>query len=766
MSRLFQRIPKELSFNLPWLALFRLFEVQTSTGLEDALNLKDGTLSKASRGFYGNTTGELTRGLSAKVHQVLLEGLSKRFYTGEDMHVWMNQHWPAQLLSLTEAGLEVLYENLDLAELVPQIGIFPIDYLERPEKDEIISLLLTSKQAQVLWLTGPGGAGKSTLALSLIRQDWTQLKPHYAKIFWISVEQANYTEGLLQLAESLDLVGESLGTIEQKLRSLTRRRKVLFILDDVSAPVDLAEWQQLAGALGKLVVTSRTRLAENELHADGRFHQIQLGGFSFAQSCQFFADTSPAMAALFEQTGGLPLALRLLSGLKLELGYSAQDIQTKLEQFALETLESPAGPPTRGTSLRFCFDLSYQALVKNHPQAAHYFVCAGIFKSRTMLKTLLETVAEVDNPLSGDKLAAILLRSNLVDVLNIHGERFIQLHPLLYEFAREQLNGSASAAQVETRYPQAISDWVFQAHLALENGSHLASIRQHRQDILQALILWMRLQEWRSAINLFDPAFELLFLDNSDQENGNNLIASLESYLPDEESSEITLFKIMLINRKVDQMELSSDLSQAMPLLESVIALQKTFQPIVGLEAAYWHEAINTRLGIAKCMQVEERFADALDFLRSEEAVVIFEHSETNDLDFLIASLLESTGEYAQALATLQSLQTKYAITPPSRIEITYMLVRQADCYFKLDQLEQATQLFEAAFAEEQYPPLLRAEFGLSLAACLERTGEFVRRDQVLEIVERLVADNESALFKRILARVAEFRSHANVTIC
>ncbi len=92
------------------------------------------------------------------------------------------------------------------------------------------------------------------------------------------------------------------------------------------------------------------------------------------------------------------------------------------------------------------------------------------------------------------------------------------------------------------------------------------------------------------------------------------------------------------------------------------------------------------------------------------------------------------------------------------------MLVRQADCYSTLDRLDQATQLYEAAFAEEQYPPLLRAEFGLSLAGCLESNRQLVCRDQVLVTIEELVADNESALFQRVLARVTEFRSHANVT--
>jgi hypothetical protein len=68
--------------------------------------------------------------------------------------------------------------------------------------------------------------------------------------------------------------------------------------------------------------------------------------------------------------------------------------------------------------------------------------------------------------------------------------------------------------------------------------------------------------------------------------------------------------------------------------------------------------------------------------------------------------------------------------------------------------------LYEAAFSQEQYPSLLRAEYGLSLAGCLESNKQLVRRDQVLELVEGLLADNESALFQRVLARVTEFRSH------
>jgi tetratricopeptide (TPR) repeat protein len=168
----------------------------------------------------------------------------------------------------------------------------------------------------------------------------------------------------------------------------------------------------------------------------------------------------------------------------------------------------------------------------------------------------------------------------------------------------------------------------------------------------------------------------------------------------------------MLLTRKANLLELSADLSQARPLWAAALALQKSLQPPAGLDAVYWQEAVSTHLGLVKCLQFENRLAEALELLRSAEARLIFEHAETHDPDFLIAELLGDLGEHAQALAHLQLLQAQYASQPSSRIEETFMLVLQADCYFKLGQLEQALELYEAAFAEEQYPSLLRAESG------------------------------------------------------
>ncbi|MCX6080386.1 MAG: NB-ARC domain-containing protein, partial [Chloroflexi bacterium] len=624
MSRLFPRIPKEISHDLPWPALLGLFDVQTITGLEEALKLKDGTLSKASRGFYASPGGELTRGLSANVHQTLLDGMAKRFSSADQMRAWMSENWPGSLLNLTAQALEALYENVDLVHQIPQVGTFPIDYIERNEKEEILKLLLNNKQVQVLWLTGPGGSGKSTLALSLVRLDWHRLKKHYEKIFWVNVEQANYADGLRQIAESIDMAGESVGAIEQKLRSLTRKSRVLFILDNLQDVAGLLEWQRLAGSLGKLIITSRTRLAENELRANGLLQQIQLGGFSLEQGSKFFADTSPAMEALVEKTGGLPLALRILSGLKLELGYSAQEIQTKLEQFALDALEYPASQDSRETSLRFCFDITYQVLAKTNPQAANYFDYAGAFQTRTILKTLLDDIANVANTLAGDKLTAILLRYNLVDVLNIKGERFIQLHPLLYEFAREKLALLTGENAFDQRYNDAIYAWVYRTHDEVLNGVHRLSHQIHVQDILHVLDGLMGNQQWQKVIWIFKLTFELFVIDNPSEGKPYELISFIEAHLAEEDLPEIILLRMMLSHRKSVLGILKPDQIQRGPLLELAYHLGKSIEPIEELNNLYWQERSQVLREMIQWLKGEGRDAEALALLNSEEAALVF----------------------------------------------------------------------------------------------------------------------------------------------
>ena len=83
-----------------------------------------------------------------------------------------------------------------------------------------------------------------------------------------------------------------------------------------------------------------------------------------------------------------------------------------------------------------CFDITYEVLTERHPDAVQYFQGAGIFRTRMIHKSLMGQVLSVSDPLTEDKMAGALLRFNFLDVLKLSEERFIQLHPLLHEYAR------------------------------------------------------------------------------------------------------------------------------------------------------------------------------------------------------------------------------------------------------------------------------------------------------------------------------------------
>lgn len=752
MSLLPPRIPKEQAAQLPWPAILNLFSSQHIRELERSLHLPAGTITRAW------STSPTARGLSAKVHLVLLKSIASQFTSSQELRGWMRKNWPAEWLAKIEPTLAALSAELDLADQSPNLGIFPFDYLPREEEAELCAWLLNDKQVQVVWITGPGGTGKSTLALSLLRRYRMELSRRFDYVLWIDDEQSDYEQGLRQVAEQLQLA--ETGNPEQMIRQKASHNRLLLILDTLHNPVELTRWRQVVGTLGKLVVTSRTRLSEPELRSDDTLRQVRLGGFSLEQGRTFLRQAGPAIDSLHEKIAGLPLALRILSGLLHELGCSAEELVTLLDHQAIETLAYPPGLDSRQASLRICFALTEQTLAEKHPQAATYFRATGIFQTRTILKSLLDEVAEVPMALDGDRVLGILLRYNLVESLTMRGERFVQLHPLLHEFAREKIS---LGKELDERYADAVENWINQAHEAFGDGRQLASLRLHQADLLQVFEHWARQSEWRRILDSFAYALDLFFLNSMERTTDKDLISLLESHLPANDTLETSLLKVVLFNAQADCQFAAMNFDQLAPLRESAHKLLTGLQPEPDLEAFYHAELAKTLRGQAKCLQLSGRPAEALEFLRSPEVGAALERSNHEDTQYLFAGLLADLGEHAQALAILQAIQGNHQRNPTSRFEETYLLVEMADRQRDLGQWEEAIRLYEAAFAEEQSPPFIRAEFGHSLVACLRERQESQRMDQVLETVESLLEENPAELFQKSLARACQ--SHAETRL-
>jgi len=763
MSPLLLRIPYQLARSLPWDALYGLFQLKRGiTELETVLQLQRGTLSKAQREYPAHKQGKPVRGISAKVHQHILDRMAEKFQTGEQMRAWIKKNWSAELLELSAKYLDELYDMLDLAHQIPQVGVFPKDHIPRKnEETEIVNLLMTNRQVQVIWITGVPGTGKRTLALSLVRLYWERLKQEYAKVFWVDAEQASYADGLRQIAVALDIVETSIGAIEIKIKHLTRRKKVLIILDTLHDVDGLVEWRQLIGYLGRLVVSSRTRLTESELMGDDQIHQIRLDGFSLEQGREFIAsfyddqglaENQQAVDAILEYTAGLPLALRILSGPMIELGLTAPEMQLRLERYALDALESPLGHNTSESSLRMCFDITYEVLTERYPDAIQYFQCAGIFRTRTIHRNLMGQVLSSSNPLAEDKMAGALLRFNFLDVLKLSGERFIQLHPLLHEYAREKLANSNSYPQLYEHYLDVIPEWAQVPPPSL-TAEHAFPLTRHVQDMLATLEELIVRFEWTKAIRLLKQSFEIFAAEGYTRQ----LEQVIRKHQKD--TSESRLLKVALANLKGRLAFSVQDVIASQEQFELALRTGQGSSLAPALEQVYLGEMGRAILGIARCLiyRKEHRAAlDLLDDLYSKDIFIsLSDYALKVERELLLGDIHYEMVDCRKALACFEAV-----LEMSQGQKMNWVLERQANCYRYLREIERAIEIYSSLFAEQDQPADFRAAVGLGLSDSLTENGQPLEAWQVLAEVEIILRDYiELDAFNVHFARLWKYRA-------
>lgn len=727
MSSLPPRIPPVLARRLPWKELYALFDIRRGVNeLETALGLKQGTLAKAQREYPQSKQNQTRRGISAKVHLRLLEGIAERFQSSDQMRAWFKKHWATELLELSGGILTGLYDQPDLARQIPQAGIFPRDHISRSEEDEIVELLLNNKQVQVIWITGLPGVGKRTLALSLIRRHWERLKEKYAHVFWVDAAQGTYADGLRQIAAALEFGEISPNLIEAKIEQLARRKRLLIILDALHDVDGLFEWRRLVGYLGRLVVASRTRLAKNELMSDDQIHQVSLEGFSKEQGRKFMAgfcrEKGKAVDDILEYTAGHPLALRILSGPMTELGLSAAAIHGLLERHALDALEYPMGLTVCASSLRACFDITYQALYEQHPEAAQYFQSAGVFHVRTIRRSLIEQMLNAST-LEESKMTTSLLRFNLLNVMKLHGDGFVQLHPLLHEYAREKLNASNVRTDIHERYLGAIEK--------MEPSQPALA-----PDILEALRTLIERERFDRAAGLLGQSYAILEAEGCK--------GQVERLLREREGrDELRLLRSVLANREGSLVLERQDVIGAQERFELALRSGQGLHLEAELKAILMDEMALSLLGVSRCLVHKQEHRAAQTLLEEAYAREVFSSlinpQPQSERLFLLGEIHLELGDFRKALSCYQQAATDRA------------LERQAHCHLNLGEAEEALALYTTLFSKAEF----KAAAGLGLAASLLEVGRSAEVGDILDEIEGLLSEG------RHWARLWQYRAFA-----
>jgi predicted ATPase/class 3 adenylate cyclase len=318
--------------------------------------------------------------------------------------------------------------------------------------------------ARIVTLTGPGGSGKTRLAVAAARH----LRDGYPHGVWL-VDLAAVTDAALvepAIATAVGVRESPERTMVEALRDYLRERTALLVLDNLEQLLPAAA--DVVAALVRSAPHVRVLLTSRELLriAGERAHHVppldpDEGTALFIDRARAHRpdlacteDELASMRAIAERLGGLPLALELAAarvrmltprmilerlGRSLDLGGGARDL------------------PERQRTLRGAIGWSYELLPDPERRL---FARLGVFASGWTFESAL-AVADPDADLGMDVVEGIesLADKSLIriepaanaDPSADAGPRF-GLHPLLREFAQERLDDGGERQMIEERF--------------------------------------------------------------------------------------------------------------------------------------------------------------------------------------------------------------------------------------------------------------------------------------------------------------------------
>ena len=383
-------------------------------------------------------------------------------------------------------------------------------FIGRSEELARITTWLQGPNSRLLTIVGPGGMGKSRLAHEAARAQIGQ----FADGVWLVslVKCASRNEMVTAVAEAIGLIFSGQTEPDKQLLSHLQGREMLLVLDNLEHLITpdllalITDIGQQAPDV-RLIVTSRERLrlqAEAVLDLrglpfprvaslstvvddEGRDDHLPPAEYS---AVQLFVDRAQRVQSSFQLdgqemavmqlcrlVGGLPLALELAASWARVLAVAdiVAEIECGLDSLTTTLLDVPE----RHRSLQAVVDSSWQLLAAEEQQL---FRRVSVFRGG-FTRAAAEQVAGASLP----HLMALVDRS----FLRLDGDRRFRRHPLLLQFAQEQLAAEGEEqSRTEAAHARYFATWLQALEPDLQGKDALQTLAAIEADLENCRTAW------------------------------------------------------------------------------------------------------------------------------------------------------------------------------------------------------------------------------------------------------------------------------------
>ena len=427
---------------------------------------------------------------------------------------------PKHLYQLVIAGLPSDFPPLKSLNISsPSLPIQLTSFIGR--ETELAEIEQMLDEHRLVTLTGPGGSGKTRLALQIASEVLGQFQDGVVFVALASVTDPRLVPSTVaQTIGVAEIAGQS---IADALKDYLRNKSLLLLLDNFEQVISAAPFvSELLAACRqlKMLVTSReglrvygeqiypvpplalpslTRLPP--LDSLSQYTAIRLflqRAQAVKPDFQITEENAPAVAEICHRLDGLPLAIELAAA-RIRL-LPPRHMLTRLEH-RLQFLAGGARDlPARQQTLRHAIAWSYDLLDENEQKA---FRRLSVFIGGCTLDAIGAIFGEEPSDVFIlDQLGSLLDKSLIRELEGQTGEaRFVMLE-LLREFGLEQLQASGEEEAIRRRHASFFLALTEQAEARLESGEQAHWIHSIEQDHdnLRAALDWTRTTDDMSEI--------------------------------------------------------------------------------------------------------------------------------------------------------------------------------------------------------------------------------------------------------------------------